>query len=369
MDSTNINQFNLDAEDANDDNDVNKTMVKYRSHVHQQQGEQEQEQEDDHEHKGENNDNDSFTLENIKHAFMNSKSKYSHNQSQYQSPSQSPYYAHTPPSIRSFMNSETSDSDASDTASIRHRMAGLYTSRERGRGGGAKGSRKRHVGQLYSTAALNQAVSSTQSTKQPKFQINTTNDNDNDNQEETGLPNAGDSASHIDNIEVQQWVYTTPNYVNPVWTNADYDAIEYCFCCDHSQNRMEMIDNPRLTKMKNIVDDNFGITCAAKWVELVRIYYNKEIKNYTKDKKEWPDGAIYRHYTQHDVSIIVMMEDALRVHNSAMNVLANNGLFKIDKVSKRQDLDPKNARLYLTFYHSRKSLINDIMSKRSGNLA
>lgn len=169
--------------------------------------------------------------------------------------------------------------------------------------------------------------------------------------------------------EDKEWIPVPPSdEVFP--EEADCVNPDFCFGCDNSQNRTEMINNPRYLALKKTADDNYGLLDPYHFATLMQDEYNQKLKDYTIDKKDWSKKMIHEHYTSHAPSNMIMLEDSLRVINAAMTVLKKQAIFLQHRVhTHKQSLHASSAKLYLLFFAQRRALIQEILGKRSGSVA
>jgi hypothetical protein len=144
-----------------------------------------------------------------------------------------------------------------------------------------------------------------------------------------------------------------------------YKRGEYCFMCDTSQNRMEMISNPRYTALKKVVDDHYGLMDPLQLWTMVQKLYNEDLRPCTVDQKEWSISSIAHHFTVDAASPVIMLEEALRVVNSAMHTLKEECIFLEERRTKKRMLDGANLRLYLSLLSQQRVLMSEILGKRS----
>jgi hypothetical protein len=167
-----------------------------------------------------------------------------------------------------------------------------------------------------------------------------------------------------------EWKFVPPAEI--VFPEFDPSGVEidktYCFACDHSQNSKEMMSNPRFLRLKATYDTHYGLLHPIRLATMIQEEYVKHLMKRTLLKKMWGVEAIHAHFTEHAPSVIVMMEDSLRVINSAMQSLKTEGMFKQEVSSKKRAVDSGGAKLYLSLFDKRKQLIQDIQGKRSGNI-
>jgi hypothetical protein len=172
----------------------------------------------------------------------------------------------------------------------------------------------------------------------------------------------------VDKVVDSEYTFVPPEEVEYPEPEPDDDD-SYCFMCDYSQNSREMISNPRYTRLKKIVDDNFGLMKPLRLWEMIQGEYEKHLRSRTIEKKKWSLRSIGTHFTQHSASTTMMMEDSLKTMNSAMNVLTNQGIFEENKTTKQRKINGGNLRMYLTLFDKRKLLLKDISGNRSNNIA
>lgn len=143
----------------------------------------------------------------------------------------------------------------------------------------------------------------------------------------------------------------------------------YCFMCDCSQNAREMESNPRFQKLKELWDNNCGIVDPLRNAKLCFDYYEKNLRQRTKDKAYCSPTMFHTHFTIHSPTIITMMEDSLRVLNAAMATLRDGCLVEQEKRTKRRRLDLKNTKMYLDLFEKRKALMQEIHGRRPTHIA
>jgi hypothetical protein len=131
-----------------------------------------------------------------------------------------------------------------------------------------------------------------------------------------------------------------------------------------------MVSNPRYVRLRNLWDNNCGLTEPVRLCAMIQDEYEKELRKRTIDKKPWALRQIYLHFTEHSPSSVGMLEDSLRVINSAMHILKREGIFQQEKGGgKRRRLDERNLNMYLKLFCQRKSLVQEIQGKRPTNVA
>lgn len=143
------------------------------------------------------------------------------------------------------------------------------------------------------------------------------------------------------------------------------ETLDFCFVCQAGQNEKEELSNPRVIKMAELFDNNFGKMDPVQCCELVQNWYEAEVRPYAKWAKPWCLQSIYEHYTNHTPSVVALEEDSLRVFNKAMHIVKNEGLFRVNKKKNKRCVDSDSLKMYLNLYNVRKVLIREILGRRA----
>lgn len=143
---------------------------------------------------------------------------------------------------------------------------------------------------------------------------------------------------------------------------------EYCFMCDCSQNRMEMVDNPRYRRLVTIVEENYDKIGALETWKLVQNAYDTDLRYDTIDAKEWPIPSIAHHFRVDNPLNIVTLVDAQRLINHAMYVIQDK-MFQEDVNTGVKSVVDTSLNLYLKLMKEREAVNAKIEGKRSNAVA
>jgi hypothetical protein len=254
---------------------------------------------------------------------------------------------------------------ATDEADVDNDVDKLSTYLERSQNN-SKSKRKRFARSKYNTSRLVATESASLSDSDSEQHIS---------HDELGLSAADVAAAAASRPApakpCDEWNYVAPQElrfpdVDP--SGADVNDV-YCFMCDCTQNSKEMQTNPRYVRLKSTWDKCCGSMEPVELCKLIQKDYEEVLRKRTLDQRSWTLRSIYAHFTHHAPSHISLLEDSLRVMNSAMTLVKNERMFMRETKSKKQKLDVSGASMYLTFFKQRRELIKEIVGKRPVNIA
>jgi hypothetical protein len=148
------------------------------------------------------------------------------------------------------------------------------------------------------------------------------------------------------------------------------DQPQWCFFCDYSPNRGEVVENDRYTHVWEYAM-RFRGRLDRKWhIARIQELYNDVCREFTELKLPFYKSRIEEHMMgKHNIDETAVIERQIRVIDKMMQVIEENHLEAENRVQPwRHALDLRYAKEYRELSNSIRPLIKDLNRMRPGGL-